>query len=191
MEAYLPNYCYRDALLTPEAIVIHYFSCINVQPKDPYDLQSNWNLMHDLNAFKSDRQWFLNKHGDPTGRMYASAHCLIGRDGKKMLTVPEDKQAYHAGISHYNDRSNWNTFSYGIELIGSASSGFTDAQYAACANHCYTLMDEYNIDLNMLVGHEDISPGRKVDPGIATGNFDMEKLKHQIGQVAFYSENGS
>jgi len=177
MEAWLPSTCYRDSPLAIEGVVIHYFSCLNVQPNDPYNLQSNWDLMLDLNLPKSQRMHFLNKHGDPDKRLYASAHCLIGREGELWLTVPQDKQAYHAGVSHYKGRSNWNALSYGIELIGSATSGFTYAQYITCSKHCAQLCNEYEIDIwEMVVGHEQIAPGRKVDPGIMTGNFDMNKF---------------
>ena len=180
MENYLPNDCYRDKPLIIEGIVIHYFSLINVQPNDPYNLQDNWQLMMDLNMSKENRQKFLNKHGDPGNRMYASAHCLIGRNGELWLTVPADKQAFHAGVSRYAGRSNWNALSYGIELIGSATSGFTDAQYATLIKHVYSLMKEHNVPLDMVVGHEDIAPGRKNDPGILTGNFDMNRLRLEI-----------
>jgi len=180
MEVYLPSSCYRDKPLKIEGIVIHYFSLINVQPDEPYNLQDNWQLMMDLNMPKANRQKYLTKHGDPANRMYASAHCLIGRKGELWLTVPSDKQAYHAGVSRYNSRSNWNGLSYGIELIGSKTSGFTDAQYETCAKHTAALANEHNVPTDMIVGHEDISPGRKVDPGIKTGNFDMARLKREI-----------
>jgi len=178
MEMYLPSNCYRDAELVPKAIVIHYFSAINVEPKDPYNLVSNWSLMCDLNLPKDKRDHYLKDDRDK--RYYASAHCFICREGRVVLTVPEDRQAYHAGKSEYMGFRNWNTFSYGIELIGSATSGFTDAQYIQCAKHCARLMREYKIGLDWVVGHEEIAPGRKKDPGIATGNFDMIRLKRLI-----------
>lgn len=180
MESFLPSYCYRNAPLEPQAIVIHYFSCINVQPKDPYNMRDCQVLMHDLNLEKGLRFQFLKGDNDLDKRMYASAHCFIGRDGRIALTVPEDKQAYHAGVSNYKGRRYWNQFSYGIELIGSGTSGFTDAQYARCAKECARLMRVHNITIEWVVGHEEIAPGRKVDPGIATGNFDMVKLKKII-----------
>jgi len=180
MEMYLPSNCYRDAELVPKAIVIHYFSAINVEPKDAYSLEIAWRLMMDLNLPKDQRLWYLKKTNDSDKRFYASAHCFIDRDGEIALTVPEDRQAYHAGRSEYMGRKNWNGFSYGIELIGSATSGFTDAQYIHCAKHCARLMREYKIGLDWIVGHEEIAPGRKKDPGIATGNFDMVRLKRLI-----------
>jgi len=180
VESFLPSYCYRNSPLKPEAIVIHYFSCINVQPKDPYNMRDCQVLMHDLNLEKRLRFQFLKGDSDTEKRMYASAHCFIGRDGRIALTVPEDKQAYHAGSSTYKGRQYWNGFSYGIELIGSSTSGFTDEQYTTCAKHCARLMQVNGIHIDMVVGHEEITqhrPRPKVDPGMATGNFDMVRLK--------------
>ena len=182
MEAYLPTNCYRDKFLKPQAIVIHYFSCINVDPEHPFDLLRCHNLMLDLNFQKKNRMTYLKSERDPNTRMYASAHCFIGREGELWLTVPENKQAYHAGVSSYKGRSNWNQFSYGVELIGHGTSKFTEEQYQTCAKHCASLMSSYDIGLDWVVGHEDIAPGRKVDPGIAVGNFDMKYLKKLISK---------
>jgi len=181
METYLPNNCFRDSPLDPEWIVIHFFSCINVQPKNPYHLHDCWLLMNDLNLPKSLRVKFLKGEDDAEKRSWASAHAMIGRDGTRAITVPYNRQAYHAGVSSYKGLKNWNGFSYGVELIGSLTSGFTDAQYDDLASLCAGLMKEFpKITMNRIVGHEQISPGRKVDPGIATGNFDMPRLKLKI-----------
>lgn len=181
MEFYLPDYCYRDKELKPEAIVLHYFSCRWVQPNDPYNMGSNWTLMHDLNATKENRLEFLKTKDAPEKPIWGSAHCLVGRKaGELWLTVPEDKQAFHAGRSYYSSRNNWNAFSYGVEMLGMPGSQFTDEQYAMTSNHCARLIKEYNIPMGMVVGHETIAPGRKIDPGIATGNFDMERFKDLI-----------
>lgn len=180
MEMYLPSYCYREAALKPEALVLHYFSCINVLPKDPYNMQANWNLMHDLNAEKPNRLQFLNKHGDKFKPYYGSAHCLVGRKGELWLTVPEDKQAFHAGRSSYMGRANWNNFAYGVEMLGTSSSRFTERQYEVTSKHCAPIIKENHISLDMVVGHETIAPGRKTDPGIATGNFEMDRFKDLI-----------
>jgi len=183
MEMYLPDYCYRNKAIDMKGIVIHYFSAINVDPENKFDNQTNWNLMHDLNASKENRLQFPKVLPDRMKRSYASAHCMIGRSGKNMILVPEDKQAYHAGKSYYKGVSSWNQRSYGIELIGTKDSGFTEAQYKTCAKVCANLIKEYAIPLNMVVGHETIAPMRKFDPGIATGNFDMKKLKQMIKEL--------
>jgi N-acetyl-anhydromuramyl-L-alanine amidase AmpD len=176
MEVYLPEYCYRNKPVQIKGIVNHYFSAINVDPVKKYDLQTCWNLMHDLNAPKDNRFQFPDVLPINVKRSYASAHCFIGRKGELWMTVPEDMQAYHAGKSLYRGLTSWNQWSYGIEWIGSSKSGFTAAQYATAARLHFRLMQEYQIPLSMVVGHETIAPGRKKDPGIATGNFDMDRL---------------
>lgn len=181
MEAYLPDYCYSTRKIIHKYIIIHFFSCKYVQPKDPFDLHSCQMLMHDLNATPSQRQMFPLT--EQKNRGYASAHCMIGREGETLLTVPTENKAYHAGKSEYLGRKYFNNFSYGIELIGHETSGFTDAQYKSCAQVCVGLMKEYDIPFENILGHEQIAPGRKVDPGIADGNFHMGKLKEMIGDI--------
>lgn len=180
MEMYLPEYCYRNRTVQHKGIVNHYFSAVNVDPDNKFDLRTCWNLMHDLNAPKENRIQFPNVIPDSMKRSYASAHCFIGRKGELWLLVPEDKQAYHAGKSDYHGLRSWNQWSYGVEWIGSATSGFTMAQYNTAARLHARLMKDYHIPKVMLVGHEEVSPGRKKDPGIATGNFDMKRLKDLI-----------
>ena len=184
MEAYLPNNCFRNAVLDPEAIVIHFFSLRFVEKDDHFNMKNNWFLMNDLNLPKSFRFKYLLKKTDPDKRLYASAHVLIGRDGERLITVPENRQAYHAGDSMLFGRKDWNSFSLGVELLGSPTSGFTEKQYIDCANYCAGQMRAYpKITLKMIVGHDEITQHRikpKRDPGIASGNFDMVKLKNMI-----------
>lgn len=188
MEAWLPDYCYNPHRRhTTEALVVHFISLINLQPDDPFDFQSNWWFLHDMNCERDRRVLYPNCNDwlpDPNKRTYASYHCVIARDGTEYLLVPEDKYAYHAGTSHWKGRANLNTWANGTALLGHTTSGFTDAQYATLARRGARLIREYNFPLDNVVGHEEVSPGRKVDPGIKTGNFDMTRLKRLI------SENG-
>lgn len=100
-----------------------------------------------------------------------SAHFLIRRDGQLLQFVSCLKRAWHAGISHFQGRERCNDFSVGIELEGSDFEPFTLAQYAKLNALIATLKNTYAI-LN-IVGHSDIAPGRKTDPGPF---FDWEKL---------------
>lgn len=179
MQAYLPDYCYNpDRKHAVEGVVIHYISCINVMPSKPFDPQANWWLLHDLNVPTEKRQMF--KMPDMPERVYASYHSLIDRDGVEYLLVPEDKYAYHAGVSEFEGRKNWNSHSYGVSLLGHGKSRFTDAQYKTLGNRCVSLLDEYKFDPHWIRGHEEVSRGRKYDPGIASGNFDMQRLKAML-----------
>ena len=92
-----------------------------------------------------------------------SAHFLIRRDGAIIQFVPCGKRAWHAGVSSWRGRSACNDFSIGIELEGSDDVPFNDQQYAALARLTRLLRRSYPI--RAIVGHADIAPGRKTDPG--------------------------
>lgn len=92
-----------------------------------------------------------------------SAHFLVRRDGSLLQFVPCSQRAWHAGESAWRGRSRCNDFSVGIELEGSEESGFEDAQYARLASLARALHARYPIAAS--VGHSDIAPGRKTDPG--------------------------
>ncbi|WP_462157364.1 1,6-anhydro-N-acetylmuramyl-L-alanine amidase AmpD [Pseudoalteromonas sp. GB56] len=95
-----------------------------------------------------------------------SAHCLIDRQGKVRQYVPFDKRAWHAGVSNFMGRERCNDFSIGIELEGTDKSDYTDKQYRALAHLTQALIKKYpQINQQRIVGHSDIAPGRKTDPG--------------------------
>jgi len=92
-----------------------------------------------------------------------SAHFLIRRDGGIVQFVPCSKRAWHAGASLWKGRSGCNDFSIGVELEGSDYVSFNDRQYTALIRLTRLLQRAYPI--RAIVGHADIAPGRKTDPG--------------------------
>ena len=92
-----------------------------------------------------------------------SAHFLIQRNGLLIQFVPCPKRAWHAGASAWRERAACNDFSLGVELEGSDSTPFSDQQYAALVRLTRRLMRTYPI--RDIVGHSDIAPQRKTDPG--------------------------
>lgn len=102
-----------------------------------------------------------------------SSHLLIRRDGEVVQYVPFDLRAWHAGQSSYQEQENCNDFSIGIELEGCDDIAYTDAQYAQLAQIIPLLNARYPESFGHLVGHSDIAPGRKTDPGSA---FDWPRL---------------
>lgn len=92
-----------------------------------------------------------------------SAHFLIRRDGAIIQFVPCSKRAWHAGVSSWQGRSACNDFSLGVELEGGDFVPFTERQYAALVRLTRLLRRCY--PLRAVVGHADIAPGRKTDPG--------------------------
>jgi AmpD protein len=107
--------------------------------------------------------------------MKVSAHFLIRRDGELIQFVSTDQRAWHAGESSWSGRSRCNDFSVGIELEGTDACPFEDAQYSVLADLVQALHTRYAIA--DIVGHADIAPGRKTDPG---PEFDWQRLPRLI-----------
>ncbi|WP_081216396.1 1,6-anhydro-N-acetylmuramyl-L-alanine amidase AmpD [Pseudoalteromonas luteoviolacea] len=101
-----------------------------------------------------------------------SAHCFIRRDGSVNQYVPFSKRAWHAGGSSFDGRQRCNDFSIGIELEGTDSIPYTQAQYEALVKVSQSIMTQFpKITPQRIVGHCDIAPTRKTDPGEA---FDWQ-----------------
>lgn len=104
-----------------------------------------------------------------------SAHFLIRRDGELIQFVPCAKRAWHAGASHWHGRERCNDFSVGIELEGCDALPFEDVQYTVLAALTGALKIRYPI--GGIVGHSEIAPGRKRDPGPF---FDWARYRQSI-----------
>ena len=94
-----------------------------------------------------------------------SSHFVVDRQGNITQFVPIKKRAWHAGESEWQGKNNCNDFSIGIEMIGDERQPFTRKQYTETARLCRTLMQTHPIDKTRIVGHQDIAPTRKWDPG--------------------------
>jgi len=125
---------------------------------------------------------FTNKL-DPTAHPYfaevahleVSAHFLIRRTGEVVQFVSADERAWHAGVSSWCGREHCNDFSIGIELEGTDDAPYEDPQYEALAALISVLRNHYPyIRSDAIVGHSDIAPGRKTDPGPA---FDWQRVR--------------
>lgn len=100
-----------------------------------------------------------------------SAHFFIRRDGELIQFVPCDHRAWHAGTSEWCGRERCNDFSVGIELEGCDEQDFEAAQYETLDRLIAALKQRYPIAA--IVGHSDIAPGRKTDPG---PRFDWTRI---------------
>src|SRR5574338_419048 len=101
-----------------------------------------------------------------------SAHFFIRRDGALIQFVDPDKRAWHAGVSSWRGRERCNDFSIGIELEGCDTLPFETVQYERLAALIREMAGRYPIEA--VVGHSDIAPGRKTDPGPC---FDWGRLR--------------
>jgi N-acetylmuramoyl-L-alanine amidase len=111
----------------------------------------------------SDAQRALSTLADPAGEV--SAHFLIARDGKIYYLVDELKRAWHAGASYWGGNRDLNSASIGIELDNNGEEAYAEAQIAALLELLAELKSRYGIPAANFLGHGDIAPGRKVDPG--------------------------
>lgn len=103
-----------------------------------------------------------------------SSHILIHRTGEIIQFVPFMMRAWHAGQSYFQGRERCNDFSIGIELEGTDDLPYEKIQYARLAELIHCLMQAFPaMTRERIVGHSDIAPGRKTDPGRA---FDWEYL---------------
>jgi AmpD protein len=95
-----------------------------------------------------------------------SAHCLIRRNGQLIQFVSFNDKAWHAGVSVFQGREKCNDFSIGIELEGADDIPYESIQYQQLARLTHALQQHYPlITRDRIVGHCDIAPERKTDPG--------------------------
>jgi AmpD protein len=107
-----------------------------------------------------------------------SAHFFIDRQGAVTQYVDTDEAAWHAGVSELDGRTGVNRFSVGIELEGTETSGYTEAQYAALTGVLQALVRAHPaITPERVVGHEHVAPGRKRDPGPL---FDWDRARRAL-----------
>jgi N-acetylmuramoyl-L-alanine amidase len=112
---------------------------------------------------------------DPDAKV--SAHYLIDEDGDVVQLVPEERRAWHAGVSSWTARPRLNDCSIGIELVNPGHEWgyrpFTDAQYEACIELCQAILARWPIAPRRVLAHSDVAPARKQDPGEL---FDWARL---------------
>lgn len=159
------NYDDRPYDAIVDTIVIH---CISL-PESEYD---NNNV---INLFTNTLNINLHDSFKELKDTKVSSHLFIRRNGELIQFVPLDKKAWHAGKSKYKNRENFNDFSIGVEMEGSVNDSFTDRQYSILTDTIDELKKLFpSIQDSNILGHSDIAPGRKADPG---KYFLWEKIK--------------
>lgn len=151
-----PNCDDRPKDVQPSLIVVH---GISLPPN-----QFGGGYVHQLflNQLNSDEEpYFKRIEG-----LKVSAHFFIQRGGEVTQFVSPKKRAWHAGVSSYKGRERCNDFSIGIELEGTDATPYTATQYEHLAKLIRAIQETYpTIPKDAIVGHSDIAPGRKTDPG--------------------------
>ncbi len=104
---------------------------------------------------------------DPAAKV--SAHYTIDRDGRVFAHVPEERRAWHAGVSWWAGESNVNARSIGIELVNPGHEfgyvPFAEAQIGSLIDLCRQIVARHPIPPHRVLGHSDVAPARKTDPG--------------------------
>ena len=111
---------------------------------------------------------------DPTSQV--SAHYLIASDGEILSLVPESMRAWHAGVGKWGKFTDVNSHSIGIELANDGFSPFAAAQMNALSQLLDGIQTRWAINPERIIGHSDMTPGRKIDPGL---RFDWRRLARQ------------
>lgn len=98
-----------------------------------------------------------------------SSHYVVEEDGQIFRLVPEEMRARHAGVSHWRGREVLNDVSIGIEIVNPGHEWgyrpFPAMQMAAVADLCLEILGRHSIPVCNVIGHSDVSPDRKQDPG--------------------------
>lgn len=153
----------RPAWAAPELVVVH---CISL-PENEFGTGAPLRLFQGVLDVQ-EHESFADLRG-----VRVSAHLFIDRQGGVSQCVAFDQQAWHAGVSAWCNRSGCNAFSIGIEVEGSVTRAYTDAQYTSLDRSLWALRNRYPAIGHNVVGHADIAPGRKTDPG---PHFDWSRL---------------
>ena len=94
-----------------------------------------------------------------------SSHYLLDRDGRLLQLVPDHLAAWHAGAGRWGSLDDLNQASIGIEIVNTGSEPFPDVQIDALIALLRDLTQRHGISPQQVIGHADLAPGRKIDPG--------------------------
>lgn len=141
-----PNFGERRGGQRPELVVLHYTAM-------------------------PDCQAALARLCDPLAEV--SAHYLIDRDGTVLSLVDEKARAWHAGAGAWGGRDDVNSRSIGVELVNRGDEPFAARQMSALEALLQGILARWAIRPESVIGHSDMAPGRKADPG---PRFDWRRL---------------
>lgn len=163
-----PNFSERPEGVDPSLIVVHNISL------PPGRFGGDFIKQFFVNSLNSELHPYFKEISD----LRVSSHLLIERDGNIIQFVEFNKSAWHAGVSEYEGQKDCNDFSIGIELEGTDSDPYQDIQYSILSGISNCLMGSYlEINKERIIGHADIAPDRKTDPG---DSFDWLRFRDSL-----------
>lgn len=163
-----PNFNQRPAGIAISLLVIHNISL------PPGEFGAGYVQAFFQNKLDSTRHDYFKTIAD----VKVSSHLFIERTGKITQFVSFEDRAWHAGASTFDGVPDCNNYSIGIELEGVDDVAYTELQYLALAKITRTLFDRYPaLNATRIVGHSQIAPERKTDPGPA---FDWDYFQRLL-----------
>ncbi|HEY1314440.1 MAG TPA: 1,6-anhydro-N-acetylmuramyl-L-alanine amidase AmpD [Steroidobacteraceae bacterium] len=166
-----PNFDSRPAGVETDLIVVHGISL------PPGEFGGPWIDRLFTNTLPPQQHPYFAE----VAPLRVSSHLVLDRDGKVTQYVRFTDRAWHAGKSVYKQREACNDYSVGVELEGTDTLPYAAAQYGALAEVVAALCAAYpRLSARRLVGHSDIAPGRKTDPGPA---FDWPRARRLIASA--------
>ena len=164
-KVFSPNFDERPLNTDISLIVIH---CISLPPEQFGDTYIDQLFCNQLNP--DEHPYFKQVY-----QTKVSAHLLIKRNGEISQYVAFNQRAWHAGVSEYKGQEKCNDFSIGIELEGTETQEYADEQYKQLHRVIKILLNGYpGLSRQAIVGHSDVAPGRKSDPG---DSFNWDNIK--------------
>ena len=166
-----PNCDARPAAVQADLIVVHGISL------PPGEFGGPWIDRLFTNTLPADAHPYFAE----VASLRVSSHLVIRRTGAVTQYVKFTERAWHAGTSTYEGRTACNDFSVGIELEGTDTLDYEAAQYRTLAEAVAALCAAYPcLSPARVVGHSDVAPGRKTDPGPA---FDWRRARRMIARA--------
>tara|TARA_Y100001935_G_C17290560_1_gene503047 strand:- start:266 stop:811 length:546 start_codon:yes stop_codon:yes gene_type:complete len=163
-----PNFNSRPKNQNVDLIIIH---CISLPPGI-----FKGNSIEKF--FKNKLDFNSHPYFKEIKNLKVSSHFLIRRDGHIQQFVALNKRAWHAGESNFLGKKDCNDYSIGIELEGTEDTNFEEIQYKNLINLTENIIKYFPlITLDRIIGHSEVSPNRKTDPGQF---FDWKKYKNSI-----------
>ncbi len=153
-----PNFGPRRDGLTPSIVVLHYTAMASAEAA-------------------------IQRLCDPAAEV--SAHYVICRSGQVAQLVPEEQRAWHAGMGEWRGQSDINSRSIGIELDNAGNHPFPEPQMSALDCLLRDVMARWCIAPDNVIGHSDMAPGRKSDPG---PRFDWARLAAEVSPQEFRAQ---
>ena len=163
-----PNFSERPKGIKPSLLVIHNISL------PPGQYGGGFVKEFFLNQLDTNIHPYFKEIKD----LKVSSHLLVERDGSVFQFVDFSKKAWHAGMSEFEGKQECNDFSVGIELEGTDTDPYSEKQYEVLIDLTDCILKNYHeITKDRIVGHSQIAPERKTDPG---RSFDWSRYKNSL-----------